>query len=226
MAKDNLEKLEDEETVEEEQQEAKQSRKGSIDSKNPTDIKKIIIETVKGIIQEYKELMKNSNDEMLLKGFADASRSEEECVNYVMNNLVKNNIYGGRDSLMYPYIHDYYVDDLDIKQLSNNWSSQIRSGGSSSGQQVRVQKPTEKDIMAAYDALGNDKKNEIYQEQLKKAEEEAFKKAQAKIKEREEKEKEKERIRKEKEAEAKKLAAEKKAQEEANKPKQMSLFDL
>ena len=70
------------------------------------DPKHIIIETVKGIIQDYKELMKNSNDEMLLKGFADVSRSEEECINYVMNNLVKNNIYGGRDILMYPYIHD------------------------------------------------------------------------------------------------------------------------
>ena len=188
--------------------------------------KNIIIEAVKGVIQDYKKLMKNSNDEMLLKGFADESRSEEECINYVMNNLVKNNIYGGRDSLMYPYIHDYYVDDLDIEQIKDNWSSQIRGGGSSSGQQVRVQKPTEKDIMAAYDALGNDKKNEIYQEQLKKAEEEAYKKAQAKIKADAEKAKEKERIRKEKEAEAKKLAAEKKAQEEANKPKQMSLFDL
>ena len=190
------------------------------------DPKHIIIDTVKGVIQDYKELMKNSNDEMLLKGFADVSRSEEECINYVMNNLVKNNIYGGRDSLMYPYIHDYYVDDLDIEQLKDNWSSQITGGGSSSGQQVIVQKPTEKDIMAAYDALGNDKKNEIYQEQLKRAEEEAYKKAQAKIKEREEKEKEKERLKKEKEAEAKRLAAEKKAQEEANKPKQMSLFDF
>ena len=218
MAKDNLEELE-EETVEEEQQETKQPRKGSIDSKKPTDIKKIIVDTVKGVIQDYKELMKNSNDEMLLKGFADVSRSEEECINYVMNNLVKNNIYGGRDSLMYPYIHDYYVDDLDIEQLKDNWSNQIRGGGSNSGQQVRVKKPTEKDILEAYDALGNEKKNEIYQEQLKRAEEEAFKKAQAKIKEREEK-------KKEKEAEAKKLAAEKKAQEEANKPKQMSLFDL
>ncbi len=188
----------------------------STKSKEP---KYIIIETVKGVIQDYKELMKNSNDEMLLKGFADESKSEEECINYVMNNLVKNNIYGGRDSLMYPYIHDYYVDDLDIEQLKDNWSNQIRGGGSSSGQQVRVQKPTQKDIMEAYDALGNDKKNEIYQEQLKRAEEEAFKKAKAKIKEREEK-------KKEKEAEAKRIAAEKKAQEEANKPKQMSLFDI
>ena len=215
MATEELEEMEE---VEVEETEIKNKK---------NDPKSIIIETVKGVIQDYKELMKNSNDEMLLKGFENELKNEDECINYVMNNLVKNQTFGGRDSLMFPYIHDYYVDDLDIKQLSDNWSNQIRTGGSSNyGKQVRVQKPTEKDIMAAYDALGNDKKNEIYQEQLKKAEEEAYKKAQAEIKKREEKEKEKERIRKEKEAEAKRLAAEKKAQEEANKPKQMSLFDL
>lgn len=219
--KEELEKITEEEAHERTSEWLEEAEKAT--KKN--DPKHIVIETVKGIIQDYKELMKNSNDEMLLKGFADVSRSEEECVNYVMNNLVKNQIYGGRDSLMYPYIHDYYVDDLDAEQLKDNWSNQIRGGGSS-GQQVRVQKPTQKDIIEAYEALDNEKKNEIYQEQLKRAEEEAFKKAQAKIKEREEKEKEKERLKKEKEAEAKRLAAEKKAQEEANKPKQMSLFDF
>jgi CheY-like chemotaxis protein len=101
-----------------------------------------------------------------------------------MNNLVKKQIFGGRDSLMYPYIHDYYVDDLKDDLVKDNWSSQIRGGGS--GQQVRVQKPTQKDIMEAYDALDNEKKNEIYQQQLKRAEEEAYKKAQAKIKAEEE----------------------------------------
>lgn len=219
MVKEDIEELE-EETVETK----------NTGSTNP-EPKQIIIETTKGIIADYKELMKNSNDEMLLKGFADISKSEDECVNYIMNNLVKNRVYGGRDSLMFPYIHDYYVDDLEESLLVDNWSNQITAGGGSSGQQVRVKKPTEKDIIEAYDALGNDKKNEIYQEQLKRAEEEAYKKAQAKIKEREEKEKEKERLKKEKEAEQKKAAAEKKAQEieEAKKngaATQMSLFDF
>ena len=205
--KDEIEELE-EDSVEE----IKESKT------NNSSPKQIVITTVKGIIQDYKELMKNSNDEMLLKGFADENRNEDECVNYVMNNLTKQRIFGGRDSLMYPYIHDYYVDDLDTKLLLDNWSSQIGTGGSS-GQQVRVKKPTEKDILEAYDALGNDKKNEIYQEQLKRAEEEAYKKAQEKIKAAEQK-------KKEKEAEKKKLEEERKAQEEANKPKQMSLFDF
>jgi hypothetical protein len=225
MAKEKEELLEDED-IEETEEESKAPRKGSIDSKRPVDYKKIVVDTVKGIIADYKELMKDSKDEILLKGFADESRSEDECVNYVMNNLVEKRIYGGRDSLMYPYIHDYYVDDLDKKLLLDNWSSQMGGGGNSQPQ-VRVQKPTQKDIMEAYDALDNEKKNEIYQEQLKRAEEEAYKKAQAKIKADEEKAKEKAKLKAE--AEKKKKEEEKKAQEEALKSgasKQMSLFDF
>ena len=214
MAKEKEELLEDEEV-----EETNEPRKGSLDSKKPIDIKQIVIDTCKGVIKDYKELMKNSNDEMLLKGFEDDSKNEDECVNYIMNNLVEQKIFGGRDSVMYPYIHDYYVDDLDLSKLQDNWSSQMRGGNS--GQPTRVvQKPTQKDILEAYDALGNDKKNEIYQEQLKRAEEEAYKKAQAKIKADEQKAKEKAK---------QKAEEEKKAQDEALKngaSKQMSLFDF
>ena len=226
MAKEKEELLEDEE-IEETEEETTTPRKGSIDSKKPVDFKKMVIDTVKGIIADYKELMKNSEDEILLKGFEDETRNEEECVNYIMNNLVKENIFCGKDSLMYPYIHDYYVDDLDKSLLLDNWSSQIRGMGGSGQQQVRVQKPTQKDILEAYDALDNEKKNEIYQEQLKRAEEEAFKKAQAKIKADEEKAKEKAKLKAE--AEKKKKEEEKKAKEEALKngaAEQMSLFDF
>lgn len=226
MAKEKEELLEDEE-IEETEEETTTPRKGSLDSKKPTDFKKLVIDTVKGIIADYKELMKDSKDEILLKGFEDETRSEEECVNYIMNNLVKENIFCGKDSLMYPYIHDYYVDELDKSLLLDNWSSQIRGMGGSGQQQVRVQKPTQKDILEAYDALDNEKKNEIYQEQLKRAEEEAFKKAQAKIKAEEEKAKEKAKLKAE--AEKKKKEEEKKAKEEALKngaAEQMSLFDF
>ena len=251
MAKEKEELLEDEE-IEETEEETTTPRKGSIDSKKPTDFKKLVIDTVKGIIADYKELMldtsldigqeKTKIKKILykkiksidtqtkfidLKGFEDETRSEDECVNYIMNNLVKENIFCGKDSLMYPYIHDYYVDDLDKSLLLDNWSSQIRGMGGSGQQQVRVQKPTQKDILEAYDALDNDKKNEIYQEQLKRAEEEAFKKAQAKIKAEEEKAKEKAKLKAE--AEKKKKEEEKKAKEEALKngaAEQMSLFDF
>ena len=216
------EKVLDEELEEENETEWTKQADADVKSRDP---KHIIIETVKGVIADYKEQMQNSNDEMLLKGFADESKTEEECVNYVMNNLVKKQIFGGRDSLMYPYIHDYYVDDLKEDLVKDNWSSQIRGGGS--GQQVRVQKPTQKDIMEAYDALDNEKKNEIYQQQLKRAEEEAYKKAQAKIKADEEKAKEKAKLKAE--AEKQKKEEEKKAKEEALKSgaaEQMSLFDF
>ena len=228
MAKEKEELLEDEEIEEtEEVKETEWSKQADASVKKTPDFKKMVIDTVKGIIADYKELMKNSEDEILLKGFEDEARSEEECVNYIMNHLVKENIFCGKDSLMYPYIHDYYVDDLDKTLLLDNWSSQIRGMGGSGQQQVRVQKPTQKDILEAYDALDNEKKNEIYQEQLKRAEEEAFKKAQAKIKAEEEKAKEKAKLKAE--AEKKKKEEEKKAKEEALKngaAEQMSLFDF
>ena len=189
------------------------------------DFKQIVIDTCKGVINDYKEQMKNSNDIKLLEGFNDELKNEDECVNYIMNQLTQQRIFGGRDSLMYPYIHDYYVDDLDKSLLADNWSAHIRNGG---GQPTRVvQKPTEKDILEAYDALGNEKKNEIYQQQLKRAEEEAYKKAQAKIKAEEEKAKEKAKLKAE--AEKQKREEEKKAKEEALKSgaaEQMSLFDF
>lgn len=211
---------EQEELLEEEVEETEQ-----VESNKTKDSKTIVIDTCKGIIQDYKELMKNSNDTKLLEGFENELKNEDECINYVMNNLVEQRIFGGRDSLMYPYIHDYYVDDLPKDKLIDKWSNHINGGGS--GQQVRVQKPTMKDIIEAYDGLSNDKKTEIYLEQLKRAEEEAYKKAQAKIKADEEKAKEKAKLKAE--AEKQKREEEKKAKEEALKSgaaEQMSLFDF
>ena len=216
MAKNEEVKITEEEAEERNDEWVEEAESKTVKTK---DFKDIVIETCKGIIADYKELMKNSNDTKLLEGFEDESKNEDECVNYIMNNLTKQRIYGGRDSLMYPYIHDYYVDDLDKSQLTDAWSVHIRNGNG--GQPTRVvQKPTQKDILEAYDALGNDKKNEIYQEQLKRAEEEAYKKAQAKIKADEQKAKEKAKL---------KAEAEKKAKEEALKSgasEQMSLFDF
>lgn len=209
-----LEELENEDVEETETEWTKQADK-AVKEKSP---KEIVIKTVKEIIAEYKELMKSSNDEMLLKGFEDKSKTEAECVNYVMNNLVKQRIFGGRDSLMYPYIHDYYVDELDKSLVADNWSSQI--GGNGGGQQVRVQKPTKKDILEAYEGLTNEEKNQIYLEQLKKAEEEAKRKAQEKIKADEQK-------RKEKEAQEKKRKAEELAKAKSSGGgEQMSIFDF
>ncbi len=185
------------------------------------EFKQIVIDECKRIIGNYIDLVKSKNDdEMFLKGLDNPDKSEEECINYIMNNLVDQRIYGGDDKIMYPYIHDYYVDTFDDdSKLKDKWSDMIRSG--SSGRTTTVAaKPTEKDILEAYDALGNEKKNEIYQEQLKKAQEEAYKKAQAKIKEDEKKAKEKAK---------QKADAEKKAKEEAlqnGAGSQMSLFDL
>lgn len=193
------------------------------------EFKQIVIDECKRIIGNYIDLVKSKNDdEMFLKGLDNPDKNEEECINYIMNNLVDQRIYGGDDKIMYPYIHDYYVDTFeDDSKLKDKWSNMITGGRTT----TVAAKPTEKEILEAYDALGNEKKNEIYQEQLKKAQEEAYKKAQAKIKEDEKKAKEKakQKAEEEKKAKKEKADAEKKAKEEAlqnGAGSQMSLFDL
>lgn len=207
MAKKDDELLEEEveETTEEE---------STTESKEKS-FKDIVIEVTVGIIDRYIELMKSKGtDDAFLRGLENENKKKEECINYVMNNLSEQRIYGGDDSLMYPYIHDYYVDELDEKQVKDNWSNHIRNTPAPSKGGAKAQ-------------AKEDAKNSITEEQKQKFLEEAIEEAkrEAKIKA-EEKLKEQERIRKEKEAEKKRLEAEAKAKAEAAKPKQSSLFDF
>lgn len=196
--KEKLEEIE-EETVEEKDADS-----------NSKSYKEQVIDFVKGLIAKYKATMIEKNeDPYFLSNIDNSKKSEDECVNYVMNVLTSERIMFGDDSIIYGLIHDYYVDNVTAK---DNWSQYLGRGN-----QVA---PT-KEVKLTHEE----------EEKLKKKAEEAFLeeqriKLQEQEKKRLEKEKEKERIRKEKEAEAKKAAAEKKALEEANRPKQMSLFDL
>lgn len=218
MEKEKEELLEDEE-IDETEEETTTPRKGSLDSKKPVDFKKMVIDTVKGIIADYKELMKNSEDEILLKGFEDETRSEEECVNYIMNNLVKENIFCGKDSLMYPYIHDYYVDDLDKSLLLDNWSNNIRNTPAPSKGGAKAQAKED-----AKNSITEEQKQKYYEEALEEAKREAKFKAEEDFKKAEAKRKEKEKARKEAEAKAKEEAKAKAKSEGA--AEQMSLFDF
>ena len=177
--------------------------------------KDIVIETTGGIIDRYIEMVKSKGtDDAFLRGLENENKKKEECINYVMNNLTEQRIFGGDDSLMYPYIHDYYVDALlKDDQVKDNWSNHIRNTPAPSKGGAKAQ-------------AKEDAKNSITEEQKQKFLEEAIEEAkrEAKIKA-EEKLKEQERIRKEKEAEKKKLEAEAKAKAEAER-KQTSLFDF
>ena len=206
--------MEDDEILEEEQEEVKGENESKANS--TPGFKDIVITECKRIINQYKELMSKSDDWKLLEGFNNPNKNDDECVNHIMNNLTKKRIYGGADSLMYEYIHEYYVDDLKEEQLKDNWSSCMR--------------PT---------SVPEKPKAELTEEQkqklVKKAEEEFLKEQKRKLEQEEQerikREKEQEKIRKEKELEKKKAEEEKKAKalEEAKQSgaaEQMSIFDF
>jgi len=206
--------MEDDEILEEEQDEVKEENESKANS--TPGFKDIVITECKRIINQYKELMAKSDDWKLLEGFNNPNKNDDECVNHIMNNLTKKRIYGGADSLMYEYIHEYYVDDLKEEQLKDNWSSCMR--------------PT---------SVPEKPKAELTEEQkqklVKKAEEDFLKEQKRKLEQEEQerikREKEQERIRKEKELEKKKAEEEKKAKalEEAKQSgaaEQMSIFDF
>lgn len=220
MAKEKLEELE--EDVEEE--ETEQSEESS--SAASTDFKSVVIKECERIIDKYIEICKSNNDTVFLEKLDDPDKEKKYCVNHIMNNLTKKRIYGGADSVMYEYIHEYYVDDF--KEVKDNWSAFMRTPSSGGSTTTKKTKPTLKDIEEGYNALSNEEKNRIYLEQLAKYEEEAKKKALEKIKADEAKKKEKEKelaAKKKAEAEAKAEAERKRKEEEANEPLG-GMFDL
>lgn len=175
--------------------------------------KGIVIKECKRIIAQYKKLMADSDDWKLKLGFEDNSKSEDECVNHIMNCLVSKRIYGGADELMYEYIHEYYVDSI---KAGDNWSDRINNNRGQ--QQPKVE-------------LTEEQKAKL----LKKAEEDFLREQTRKLEEEERKrvEKEKEKLRKQKEREAEKetqkIIEKHKAIEEAKANgggEQMSIFDF
>ena len=177
--------------------------------------KDIVIETTGGIIDRYIEMVKSKGtDDAFLRDLENESKKKEECINYVMNNLTEQRIFGGDDSLMYPYIHDYYVDALlKDDQVKDNWSNHIRNTPAPSKGGAKAQAKED-----AKNSITEEQKQKFLEEAIEEAKREAKIKAEAKLKEQE-------RIRKEKEAEKKKLEAEAKAKAEAER-KQTSLFDF
>lgn len=212
--KEELEELEEEEVETEEVEQA-----------TSNDFKDVVIKECERIIDQYIEICKTNNDTPFIEALDNPDKEKKYCVNHIMNNLTKKRIYGGADSVMYEYIHEYYVDDF--KEVKDYWSNLMRSpsGGSTTPKKA---KPTLKDIEEGYNALSNEEKNRIYLEQLAKYEEEAKKKALEKIKADEAKKKEKEKelaAKKKAEEQAKKEAEKKRKEEEANEPLG-GMFDL
>lgn len=182
--------------------------------------KDIVIETTGGIIDRYIEMVKfKGTDDTFLRGLENENKKKEDCINYVMNNLTEQRIFGGDDSLMYPYIHDYYVDALlKDDQVKDNWGNHIRNtpAPSKGGAKARAKED-------AKNSITEEQKQKFLEEAIEEAKREAKIKAEEKLKEQERIRKEKEKARKEAEAKAKEEA---KKIAEASKPKQPSLFDF
>ena len=208
MAKEIL----DEELEEEEVEETTTEETPKQENTSPG-FKEIVIKECKRIIAQYKKLMADSDDWKLKLGFEDNSKSEDECVNHIMNCLVAKRIYGGADEIMYEYIHEYYVDNI---KAGDGWSDRINNNRGQ--QQPKVE-------------LTEEQKAKL----LKKAEEDFLREQTRKLEEEERKrvEKEKEKLRKQKEREAEKetqkIIEKHKAIEEAKANgggEQMSIFDF
>lgn len=214
--KENLEELEEEE------QETEQ-----VENNQPqNDFKSVVTKECERIINNYVEICRQNNDEAFLKALDNPDKTKEYCINHIMNNITSKRIYGGDCSLMYEYIHEYYVDKFT--EVKDNWSKFMRTPSSGGSTTKKAAKPTLKDIEEGYNALSNEEKNRIYLEQLAKYEEEAKKKALEKIKADEAKRKEKEKelaAKKKAEEQAKKEAEKKRKEEEANEPLG-GMFDL
>ena len=83
--------MEDDEILEEEKDEVKEENESKANS--TPGFKDIVITECKRIINQYKELMQNSDDWKLLEGFNNPNKNDDECVNHIMNNLTKKRIY-------------------------------------------------------------------------------------------------------------------------------------
>lgn len=220
MAKEKLEELE--EDVEEE--ETEQSEESN--SAASTDFKSVVIKECERIIDQYIEICKSNNDEAFLKALDNPDKTKDNCVNHIMNNLTKKRIYGGADSVMYEYIHEYYVDDF--KEVKDNWSTFMRTP-SSGGSTKKV------DEAAIRDKAFKEAKKQFEAEHGKidveairkkaiadyKAEEKAKKEEQARLKE-----EAKAKAEAEKEAKRKAMEEAKKKEEEEANQNLGGLFDL
>lgn len=183
MAKEKLEELENEE------EEAEETTPAASTPSN--DFKNIVVTECTRIIDQYIEICKSNNDEAFLKALDNPDKTKENCVNHIMNNLTSKRIYGGADSLMYEFIHEYYVDEFT--EVKDEWSKFMRNPsaiGNNKSKKAKDEKTTndvdiekiKRDAVAEYKAAEKAKKEEqakLKEEEKAKKEAEAKKKAES-----------------------------------------------
>ena len=158
-----------------------------------------------------------STDEAFKIQYENPKKNISDCCNYIINQVKATGRNGFADEEIYKMARDYYVDEINEKDLVKTRATVIVNH--------TIELTEEEKNKARVEAMKK-LEEEILQEERKKREAEA--KAQAKAEEKARK-KEEERIRKDEEK--KKQEEEKKAQELANAKangggEQMSLFDF
>ena len=204
MSKEKLEELENEEVEDEEVEDEETEEETQAANTPSNDFKDIVIKECNRIIDSYIEICKGNNDTAFIEALNNPDKTKESCVNHIMNNLTKKRIYGGADSVMYEYIHEYYVDKFT--EVKDDWSKWMRTPSGNTGSSKKVDenkikaaalKEAKKQLEAEYGKMDVEsiKKQAIAEFKIS---EKAKKEEQARLKEEEKKRKEEEAKAKEK----------------------------
>lgn len=107
MSKEELEEIEEEDF--EEVEESTSSKK---ESKPKTNCSPVFANTIKSYLEEYSK-----QDSVFAERYANPDKCIEECCNYILNTVHKTGCNGFADEEIYKMARDYYVDDIDKKDL-------------------------------------------------------------------------------------------------------------
>lgn len=153
------------------------------------DFKSLVIKEMTRIINKYREIKFERNDDPALIEGMNKKTEIINVVNHIMNNLTKRRIMCGSDETTYEYIHEYYVDKFDV--VEDSWSKYIRNEAPTTPSPKQVAKDEAKS------KITEEQKQKFYEEALEEAKraakfkaEEDLRKAEAKRKEKEKKKKE------------------------------------
>ena len=102
---------EDEEMEEmEEESETTSSKK---ESKPKTNCSPVFVQTIKDYLDSYAQ-----QDSVFAERYANPDKNIEECCNYIIHTVQKSGCHGFADEEVYKMARDYYVDDVDKKDLT------------------------------------------------------------------------------------------------------------
>ena len=117
MAKKELDELEE---YEEDQEEMEDSEKEETPKQAKPYVSKPFVDTIKAYLDSYAV-----EDKVFAERYNNPEKNIEECCNYIINQVRKSGCMGFADAEIYKMARDYYVDEIDEKDLKSNGSSTV-----------------------------------------------------------------------------------------------------